>query len=83
MGPWSVFISWEAPNGQESNIDEYYLTGDVNVKVPATGKYNFYFAGTNIEPGADVAVSVFAHYRASGQNSTYLTTIGTTPIPRK
>ncbi len=83
LGPWSVFISWKAPQGKQALISEYYLTGDVTATVPSSGqKYLFYFADKNIEPGADVAVSVFANY-INGGKSPYLTTIGTTPIPRK
>ncbi len=78
MDPWSVFITWKAPESNE--IKEYYLEGDVHSIVVKDEKYMFYFADQNIKPEYDFVVTITVGYD-SGQNSTQKTKMVTTPKP--
>ncbi len=68
--PWAVLVTWNQPNGVSLNdIWNYRLDFHTfSVEVPATHTLMFYFRDTNIYPGSDLHVSIYAIYRHMNQS---------------
>ncbi len=81
--PWSILISWQAPDGIDKNmIDFYSITGSIVIKHISNETYNIIPIMRDVQPSSEYLVNIQAVYR-TGQKSGLTTAKTTTPKARK
>ncbi len=66
VGPWSTFLTWDQPDGVDSDDLEAYRLNFTNfaVLVPATDKLMMHLQDTGIEPNTAVIVAITVVYKS-------------------
>lgn len=83
LGPWNLFLSWEAPNGVNPNdITRYDITGSFVQDYTSKTKYNFIPLSYGILPSSSYVVTVTVVYR-TGERSDPISVSVSTPSAGK
>ncbi len=83
LGPWNLFLSWEAPSGvNREYIDRYEITGSFVQEHVSKTRYNFIPLSYGVLPSSSYVVIVRVVYR-DGQKSEPISVTASTPRSRK
>ncbi len=83
LGPWNLFLSWEAPSGVKlEDIIRYEITGSFVQEYVSQTRYNFISLAYGVIPSSSYVVVIKVVYR-TGEKSDPTSITTSTPRSRK